>query len=399
MNPSLHIVHVEDYTEDAELVHGMLQAAGWDCEIRRVETRTQLFQELEHSPCDLILSDCTLPQFSGLEALELAHALKPQIPFIFVSGTIGEEIAIKSLQEGATDYVLKNRMSRLVPAVRRALAEADERKMLRSMKTRLTRARRLDAVGTLAGGLAHDFNNLLQIIKSQVGLLSMACAEPAQVLKIANALDSVTDRGSEMMQELLAFARKTDAHLTSVDTTALIHEITEAHKSWLPPTTSLFLHLDEDLPPIFADRCQVDRILTNLIMNSRDAMPEGGRIAISAEVIDFDSTLPQPSQLERVLYLCLKVSDTGMGMDEATQLQAFEPFFTTKSVEKGTGLGLSVVFGLMQVHNGFIDLESAPGKGTTISLFFPLPQGAKVAADKIKKIPPLQLPGDPRRSS
>jgi two-component system cell cycle sensor histidine kinase/response regulator CckA len=386
----LHILHIEDSSDDSELVRRLLERNNLNCEIRRIETRDELFRELEHSRCELILSDCTLPKFNGFQALEIAHALKPELPFIFVSGTIGEETAIKSLQEGATDYVLKHRMSRLVPAVRRALSEASERAMLRAMKTRLAQARRLEAIGTLAGGLAHDFNNLLQVLKVHIALLALEIDHPEQIIKITETLDKATDRGSELMQELLVFARKTDAHFTSVDVAPLMDALVEAHKNWLPPNTRIVLRLDEELPLLFADPSHVDRMLTNLIMNARDAMPQGGDITLSAEVVRFDSGAPQ---WEDVLYLCLKVSDTGVGMDEAARSQAFEPFFTTKSLERGTGLGLSVVFGMMQIHNGFIDLESKPGKGTTVSLFFPLSQGSKVAAERIKKIPSISASG------
>jgi two-component system cell cycle sensor histidine kinase/response regulator CckA len=394
MKKSLKVLHVEDSPEDSILVQHMLQDDGLECEIQRVQTRAQLFEALEHSPCDLILSDCTLPQFSGLQALEIAHALKPQVPFIFVSGTIGEETAIKSLQDGATDYVLKHRLSRLVPAVRRALTESNERTMRRAMEKRLQQARRLESIGRLAGGLAHDFNNLLQVLKAHIGLLPLESREPDQVIRIAELLDKTTDRGSDMMKELLVFARKTEAHLASIDIAAQINETASMLKVGLPSNINLVVQLAEDLPPVFADPGQMDRILTNLVVNARDAMPQGGDITISADVVQFDPMPPHAWQGDDSLFLCLKVSDTGMGMDEATRLRAFEPFFSTKPIGQGTGLGLSVVFGLMQVHNGFIDIQSKPGEGTAISLFFPLLHGVKVNAKMIKKIPPFQLLGD-----
>jgi len=380
MKQSLHILHVEDSSDDSELVEHLLHKDGLNCEIQRIETGAELFEELEQRQYDLILSDCALPRFSGFQALEIARALKPQIPFIFVSGTIGEETAIKSLQEGATDYVLKDRMSRLIPAVRRALADANERTMLQAMKTRLHQARRLEAIGTLAGGLAHDFNNLLQIIKTQVALLPLELSRPEEIIKIAETLDEAADRGSERMHELLVFARKVDVHLCSVDIVPLIYEIVDAHKAWLPKNVSINLQISEGLPSVFVDPSHFDRILTNLIINARDAMPQGGRISISTQVVHFDPAFPHSWQLDNTSYLCLKLSDTGVGMNEATRLQAFEPFFTTKPFDEGTGLGLSVAFGLMQIHNGFIDIESKLGEGTTVSLFFPLVQSKSNSA-------------------
>lgn len=127
MKTLLHILYLEDCGQDAELVQFMFQAAGLQCKIERAETRFQLLEALERSECNLILSDSALPGFSGLHALELAQSLKPEIPFIFVSGNMDEETAAQALQMGATDYVPKNRLSRLIPAVRRALAEASDK--------------------------------------------------------------------------------------------------------------------------------------------------------------------------------------------------------------------------------------------------------------------------------
>jgi signal transduction histidine kinase len=389
----LHILHVEDSPEDSELVEHLLKDNGLDCKTRRVETRRQLLEALKDSEYDIVLSDCNLPHFSGLQALELVHALRPQVPFIFVSGTIGEEAAIHSLQDGATDYVLKHRLSRLVPAVRRAMAEAEEKAMRHAMERRLRQTRQLEAIGTLAGGLAHDFNNLLQIFKMNIALLPMHADRPDEIVKIAGLLDKAVDRGTDLMQELLVFGRKTEAHLSSIDVSDRINETAEILRGALPKNINLVFQLDGDLPPLFADPGQLDRILTNLVVNARDAMPHGGSITIAAETVRFDSNTPLSWQMDDVPYLCIKLADTGTGMDEATRVHAFEPFFTTKPRGKGTGLGLSVVFGLMQVHSGLIDLQSKPGEGTVVSLFFPLPQNSKVAPDKIKKMAPIQFLG------
>ncbi len=140
MKQILNILHIEDSTEDSELIGDLLSNSGFQCQITRIESRPEVFDALEKNEYDLILADCKLPNFSGLRALEIAHALKPEIPFVFVSGTIGEETAIESLRNGATDYVLKDRLSRLAPSVRRALAEAEERTMCRRLQTTVARS-------------------------------------------------------------------------------------------------------------------------------------------------------------------------------------------------------------------------------------------------------------------
>jgi two-component system cell cycle sensor histidine kinase/response regulator CckA len=394
MKQPLQIIHIEDSIGDYELVMNLLQSEGLACNIQRVETREQLVNALKQSRCDLILSDCTLPQFHGLEALEVARTLEPEIPFIFVSGTIGEETAIKSLQNGATDYVLKQRLSRLLPAVQRALKEAEGRRARLTMESQLRQARKLETIGTLAGGLAHDFRNLLQVLKMGIAMLPLKADDPEAVNQIAGQLDRATDRGCNLMNELLVFARKTDAHLVPVNMAALIGEIMQLLRPTLPGSINLSLHLEENLPDISADSSQLDRILTNLIMNARDALPNGGTLTVSSDVIRFDQSRANPWLLKDSPYLRVMISDTGSGMDEATQTRIFEPFFTTKPLGKGTGLGLSVVFGLMEAHHGFIDLESEVGKGTTFSLFFPLPEKeGKAVSERIHLISPTRLLG------
>ena len=370
----------------------MLQEEGFSCNIRRVESREELVAAMETAQTDLVISDCTLPLFSGLEALELVRAKWPEVPFIFFSGTIGEETAIESLHHGATDYVLKQRTSRLAPAVRRALEEARSRKSRAAMEAQLRQARKLEAIGTSVGGIAHDFRNLLQVLKSGIEMLSLRSDNPEAVLAIAKRLDTAADRGCQMVEELMAFARKADTHLARVDSARLIRETGQTLQASLPETIALELHPAESVPPVLVDSTQFDRILTNLVVNARDAMPQGGRILISSDVVHFGSLPPNSWKIKDAPYFRVMVSDTGTGMDEATQVRIFEPFFTTKSAGKGTGLGLSVIYGLMEAHQGFIDLESVLGSGTTFSLFFPLPEGTEVV-ERVHLVAPKRLVG------
>ena len=395
MKHPLQVIHVEDSAADSELVHSMLLDGGLECRMHRVETMGELESALHEEKWDLILSDCTLPQFSGKEALWMARTKMPDIPFIFVSGTMGEETAIDSLQNGATDYVLKHHLSRLVPAVRRAVTEAESRAVRATLEAQLRQAQKLETIGTLVGGLTHDFRNLLQILKLDLELLPMVANDPAQVLKLATQMNKTTDRGCDMMKELLVFSRKTDAHLVPVDIAGQIKEATSLLQATMPNNVTISLHLEPDTPPILADPGQVDRILTNLIVNARDAMPEGGHIGVVVDVVRFDPAHAESWRIKDAPFLRVRISDTGTGMDEATQSQIFEPFFTTKPAGKGTGLGLSVVFGLMEAHRGYIDLESKLGEGTAFSLFFPLPLGSRIAPEKIQVISPGHLLGNP----
>ncbi len=236
---TLNILHIEDSKDDSELIRRLLNDNGIPCEVTRIETRAEVFDELEKNSFDLILADCKLPNFSGLRALEIAHALKPEIPFVFVSGTIGEETAIESLRNGATDYVLKDRLTRLIPAVRRALAEAEERTMVRQLQQRLREAGRLEAISTLSNGIAHDFNNILTIILGHASLLTMHHRDSQRVLEISGTITDAARRGSEIVQQLLAFARKSDGHVAPADLNGYIQAHMNAFQEKLPPRVDL----------------------------------------------------------------------------------------------------------------------------------------------------------------
>jgi two-component system, cell cycle sensor histidine kinase and response regulator CckA len=368
----LRILHIEDSEADSLLVYQRLLREGLDCQLDRVETREQFEQALRHTPFDLILADCKLPRFSGLEALTLTKSLLPNIPFVFVSGTIGEEAAIESLRNGATDYVLKDRLSRLVPAVMRALSDTKNRANYEEMEQRLHEGQRLEAIGTLAGGVAHDFNNLLTIISGNISLLKFASDQPERVLAVAETIDRAVQRGAELVRGLLVFARQGQTRLVLADIVKPLRDTVGMLQATLPENITVAQHYPPNLPQILADPAQIDRIFINLLTNARDAMPEGGTITITVDEVLAGPFPDQPKEVAKQ-YLKVEVADTGVGMDDSVRQHIFEPFFTTKPSGKGTGLGLPVVYGLMQNHQGFVDVKSEPRIGTTFTLFFPIP--------------------------
>jgi signal transduction histidine kinase len=374
MKTKLQILHIEDSPEDSELIERLMSDSGLSCEVTRVETRTQVFDALEKMPFDLILSDCKLPGFDGMRALEIARALKPEIPFVFVSGTIGEDTAIESLRNGATDYVLKDRLTRLVPAVKRALAEAEEHAMCRQLQQRLREAGRLEAISTLSHGIAHDFNNILTIILGHASLLPLEQGSVKRVQEISGTISDAARRGSEIVQQLLAFARKSDGHVAPTDLNRYIHAHLNALREKMPGRVELDFQPAPSLPKVLVDASQLDRMLDNLVTNSVDAIAGRGHIVLSTSVVnavDVPDLLPECAAEH---YVRLVVTDNGKGIDEATRQHVFEPFFTTKERGRGTGLGLPVVYGLMQAHHGYIDVKSEIARGTSISLYFPVPK-------------------------
>jgi len=373
MKKALNILHIEDSKEDSELTRHTLQLNGLVCDFKRVDTRVEVFDALEHGSYDLILSDCTLPNFSGLHALEIAHALAPEIPFVFLSGTIGEQTAIESLRNGATDYVLKDRPSRLVPAVRRALAEAEERKLCRQLQNRMREAGRLEAVGTLSNGLARDFDGIANIVLEQALQLIEAKEDPKKIMEIGEVITQAALRALGIAEQLATFARKDERKPGPVNLNHLIHSNLASLASRLSHQIKISFEPSIDMPAIMADASQLERILVLLLANAVEAMPTGGEIILSTQVIASAALPSVIPDLTSGDFVCLKITDTGMGMDSETQDHIFEPFYTTKEPGRGSGLGLPVVYGLMQAHGGNILVESEPGMGTTVSLFFPAP--------------------------
>ncbi|HEY0255843.1 MAG TPA: ATP-binding protein, partial [Candidatus Methylacidiphilales bacterium] len=266
-------------------------------------------------------------------------------------------------------------------------------KVRRTIEAQLRQAQKMETIGNFAAGLVHDLRNLLQLLKLNIDTLRYVTDDPEQVFKIADQLDRTTDRGTSMMQEIMIFARKNDAKLSPVNMARQIRETAAAVCNLLPANITLTLRLQEELPLVQADGLLLDRILTNLVVNARDAMPAGGEIAISTDMVKFDRRPESRVPIQDVPYLRVIVSDNGPGMDEELQARIFEPFFTTKPVGKGTGLGLSVVFSLMEAHHGFIELQSQVGEGARFSLYFPLPAEATFELSPLPDISPIRLVG------
>jgi PAS domain S-box-containing protein len=265
-------------------------------------------------------------------------------------------------------------------AVGRDLSEAKAREAdLEIARDALRQSQKMEAMGSLTGGVAHDFNNLLTPIIGSLDLLvRKGLGTDREQRLIAGALQSA-ERAKMLVQRLLAFARRQPLQPTAVDVARVIDSMTGLIESTLGPTIAVRVELD-DLAPARADLNQLEMALLNLAVNARDAMPDGGTLTIAAcrrSVGATDATGLAPGQ-----YIRLSVGDTGCGMDEDTLRRAIEPFFSTKGVGKGTGLGLSMVHGLTAQLGGGLTIESAAGAGTTICLWLPVSAAAPVDEDR-----------------
>ena len=379
MQQTVRLLHLEDNPQDAELIRSTLNEAGIRCDCRRVDTRDDFLKALKQGEFDLIMADYSVPGFDGAAALSLARKLCPDVPFLFVSGTLLEEFAIDMMQRGATDYIFKHRLGRLVPSVQRTLRELDERlerkraeEALRLSEKQFRQAQKMEAVGRLAGGLAHDFNNLLTVIMghSQVLLGELRPEDPIRV-KIEE-MQKAGERAVTLIRQLLAFSRKQPLEPKVLSVNAVVGNLESMLRRLIGEDIQFVIRPDPHDGHVKADPGQLEQVIMNLVVNARDAMSNGGLLAIETSQAELRRTPMHHLQpLPPGSYVKITVTDTGCGMDSHILSHLFEPFFTTKGEHKGTGLGLSTVFGIVTKSGGAIDVWSQVGHGTTFDVYLP----------------------------
>jgi two-component system cell cycle sensor histidine kinase/response regulator CckA len=495
----LRILHIEDNANDAELIAHRLAADGLNCEFRVVTCEREIRQAVESTCFDLILSDFALPDFDGLSALEFAKTVCPDVPFIFVSGTIGEERAINSLHAGATDYVLKERLERLATAVCRsvlearqaaertkaviALQESEERfrqvtenieevfwladlaprrivyvspayarvwgrqreqlckepsswlnsvhpadrqrveaaiarqglepyeteyrivrpdgavrwvndrafpitdeagkvyrlagvaqdiTARRNLEQEIGQANKMEALGQFAGGIAHDFNNVLAVIQMQATLL---LAEPELRDKLRSGVENMmaaATRAANLTRQLLTFSRREAQQARDIDMLDLVTGTAKLLRRIVNENITFETRFEPALPAVHADPSMIEQVLMNLVVNARDAMPDGGQLIVAMEVTDVGPDLASAHLGVRPgRFIRLSVADTGCGIPAENLAHIFEPFFTTKEPGCGTGLGLATVMRIVTQHHGWIDVQSESGSGTVFQVYLP----------------------------
>jgi PAS domain S-box-containing protein len=244
-----------------------------------------------------------------------------------------------------------------------------------------------ESIGTLAGGIAHDFNNILGIILGYTYIIEQKKSDEKALSTSIAAINQAVKRGASLVRQILTFARKTETKFMPVDSAELANELVSMLKQTFPRIIEINNQFPTNVPFILADRTQIHQTILNLCVNARDAMPNGGSITLTATEISGAAVKEMFQTADQQLYLCIGVTDTGEGMSEAIRNRIFDPFYTTKPQGKGTGLGLSVVSGIVQAHNGFINVESVPDKGTTFRLYFPVADNMMNPADAHRDVP------------
>jgi two-component system cell cycle sensor histidine kinase/response regulator CckA len=262
---------------------------------------------------------------------------------------------------------LEERVTEQTGELLRSIAQREK------LQEQLLQAQKMESIGTLAGGIAHDFNNLLNLIVGYASLLQQSSPNPTQISASVEVIKETVQRGSALVQQLLALARKTETKFERIDLNRLLKSLQALLQETFPKTIDVSLHLEADIPALMGDPNQLHQAMLNLCLNSRDAMPDGGELLLQTSRISGADVRAHFQEAREEQYVCLRVTDAGHGIDRTIRARIFEPFFTTKPQGQGTGLGLSVVYGIVISHGGFIDLASEPGRGTTFDIYLPVP--------------------------
>lgn len=375
----LRVLHLEDDPRDAALI-GEILSQDLECSIRRVDTEEAFAAAVAGREIDLVIADLSLPQFDGKSALAILQRELPGVPFIFVSGTIGEEAAIESIKLGATDYVLKGRLSRLPMAVRRAVDEAAAKAEKKRLEQQLLCVQRLEGFDLIAAGITHDLKNLLHPIKFASHLVT----EQYQDKKLHDLMHLIrdsADRGIEMINQVMNFFRVSDKVAHEIPVAQIVHDLADLVRSAYPKLT-VETEVAPDLPPLLGYPNEIHQALLNLATNARDAMKGHGTLVFSAAPVTLEADAfgagqsPMPGD-----YVRLTVRDSGPGIPAEHLARIFEPMFTTKGEGKGTGLGLVSVQTILHNHRGFARVENVPppGHGAVFHLYLPVAPAAAMA--------------------
>ena len=260
---------------------------------------------------------------------------------------------------------------------------------LKELEMELIQSRKMEAVGNLASGIAHDFNNLLQVISGHAEILAVDLPEKSESRNLAQTIAEASHRAAILTQQLLTFSRQHPMRARPMDVNQCVTQLLKMLHRVLGEHITIEFKASEDLPRIYGDPSQIDQVLINLCVNARDAMPDGGRLTITTETVEFSGNYrtTHMETLPRGRYVCLSVADTGMGITPEILTRIFEPFFTTKEMGKGTGMGLATVYGIVSKHQGAIDVLSTPGRGTTFRIYLPVLKESESEPDHLPAEP------------
>jgi hypothetical protein len=372
---AVRLLLVEDNEDDAILIANQLRRGGIEVSYDRVDTADALLDSLTRSTPDLVISDCKMPAFDSQEALRLLRDTTVNVPFIVVSGQIGEEAAADLMRAGAQDFVLKSDLARLAPAVQRELRSAkdhrEEAEQRGVLERQLHQADRLDSLGQLAGGIAHDFNNLLGVINGYAEFILAELPADHPCRRDVASIEQAALQAAALTKQLLIFSKLQPAQPETLDLNAVVTDTEHLLRRTIGEDIDIVMRLEPDLGGVTIDRNRLEQIILNLVVNARGAMPDGGQLTIQTSTTNEHDRSWAGRRVAPGRFVRIACTDTGCGMPPEVARRAFEPFFTTKGMGKGSGLGLATVYGAVSEAGGTVTLWSEPGVGTRVTIHLP----------------------------
>ncbi|WP_395736888.1 PAS domain S-box protein [Prosthecobacter sp.] len=332
---------------------------------------------LANTPCaavaatkDLQIFERVQGKFPECELLRLYDAeVYCGVPSLDVNGEVAAITCL--LSHGPQVYSVEDQEILRIIA-QRIILELERSRILterKNMERLALRSQRMEAIGTLSGGVAHDLNNALAPILMGVELLRTRCPQEAKILDL---FETSAKRGADMVRQLLTFAKGADGQHSVLQVERLLREMEKLMLSSFPKNIQISVSCAAELPAVLGDATQLHQVLLNLCVNARDAMPTGGTLTLDASTTEVDEAFASAvTEAKPGSYVALRVQDTGMGIPQEIQDRIFDPFFTTKSPDKGTGLGLATVIGIVKSHDGFLQVTSRPGEGSTFTVCLP----------------------------
>ena len=362
------ILVVDDSPIERLLMRHLLEAEGF--QVVEAEDGVVALELFDREPPALVIADIIMPNMNGLDLCRAVRSNPYYVdtPILLATALREQDTIGAAYEAGANDIVIKP-LNAIVLAhrVRHMLRAANAFRDLRARQ----HSQKLEALGTLAGGIAHDLNNTLVPIMALSKVTARQIAPGTKTRENLETIFRASQLARDMVKRILAFSRNDVAARTDIRLDAVVGEALKLLRATIPASIEIETRLI-DAPPIRADASQIHQVLTNLVSNAAAAIGNRhGKIAVALHIV---ARSVSPAEL------CLSVIDDGLGMDIDTQSKIFQPFFTTKDVGEGTGFGLSVVHGIVLAHGGHIEFKSEPGKGTRFDVYFPLAELPRVAA-------------------